>query len=161
MRHGKAESFATEDHRRRLTERGSREVRSAARWLAAEGFLPTHALVSSALRTQDTWADLAATAGIDLQPVIDDAIYSAGPDTALDLLRGVPADAEVVLYIGHNPTVASLAHLLDDGDADPAAFRAMTAGFPTAAMAVLEVHVPWPDLDAASARLVGFHPAVG
>src|SRR4051812_13019694 len=43
MRHGKAESFAPEDHRRQLTDRGVREVQDAGRWLADEGLLPTHA----------------------------------------------------------------------------------------------------------------------
>src|SRR3954452_9200137 len=161
MRHGKAESFAPEDHRRRLTDRGVREVQGAGRWLADEGLLPTHAFVSAAVRTQETWENLVETTGVDLAPVVDDAIYTAGPETALDILRGTPEDAEVVLYVGHNPTVASLANLLDDGDPDPEAFRAMTAGFPTAAMAVLEVQVPWSELDVASARLVAFYPRLG
>ncbi|MET0901855.1 MAG: histidine phosphatase family protein [Acidimicrobiales bacterium] len=161
MRHGKAEAFATEDHRRRLTQRGARDVHSAGQWLAQEDLVPTHAFVSSAVRTQDTWENLVDATGTGIQPVIDDAIYTSGPDSMLDILRGAPETAEVVLYLGHNPTAASLAHLLDDGDADPEAFREMSAGFPPAALAVLDVHVPWPELDAATARLVGFHSALG
>ena len=88
----------------------------------------------------------------------DDALYTAGPENAMDILRSVPDEAEVVLYVGHNPTAASLAHLLDDGDPDPASFRAMSAGFPTSAMAVLDVRVPWAELDAATGRLVRFYP---
>jgi phosphohistidine phosphatase len=158
MRHGKAESFAAEDHQRRLTERGAREVHAAGQWLAQENLVPTHALVSSAIRTQDTWENLVAATGTEIRPRFDDAIYTAGPDNAMDILRSTPEEAEVVLYVGHNPTAASLAHLLDDGDADPEAFRAMSAGFPTSAMAVLDVHVPWGEVDAATARLVGFYP---
>jgi phosphohistidine phosphatase len=161
MRHGKAESFASEDHHRRLTQRGVREVHDAGLWLAEEGLVPTHAFVSSADRTRDTWNNLVATTGARIEPVIDDSIYTAGPDIAVDILRGTPEDAEVVLYVGHNPTAASIAHLLDDGDPDPDAFRAMSAGFPTSAMAVLDVHVPWAELDAASARLVRFYPGLG
>jgi phosphohistidine phosphatase len=89
--------------------------------------------------------------------VVDDAIYTADPDSALDILRATAPEAEVVLYVGHNPTAASLAHLLDDGDPDPEAFRAMSAGFATSAMAVLDVHVAWAELDAATARLAGFY----
>ena len=75
----------------------------------------------------------------------------------IDVLRGAPEDAAVVAYVGHNPTAASLAHVLDDGEPDPAAFRAISAGFPAAAMAVLEVAVPWADLDAGTAHLLDFH----
>jgi phosphohistidine phosphatase len=161
MRHGKAEAFAAEDHRRRLTERGAREVYAAGQWLLAQDLVPTHAFVSSAVRTQDTWQGLVAATGASCEPVVDDAIYSAGPETVVDILRGAPEDAEVVLYVGHNPTAASLAHLLDDGDPDPEAFRGLTTGLPTSALAVLDVHVPWAELDTGSARLVGFHPGAG
>jgi phosphohistidine phosphatase len=161
MRHGKAESFANDDHLRRLTERGVREVRAAGQWLADEGLVPTHAFVSSAVRTQQTWGHLVDVTGADIEPVVDDAIYTASPESALDILRGTPKAAEVVLYLGHNPTASSLAHLLEDGDPDAEAFRGITAGMATSAMAVLDVHVRWADLDAASARLTGFYPGLG
>jgi phosphohistidine phosphatase len=157
MRHGKAEAFAPEDHHRRLTDRGAREAHDAGQWLAEQGLVPTHALVSSAMRARETWESLAAATGTAVAPQVEDAIYTAGPENVMDILRATPEEAEVVLYVGHNPTAASLAHLLDDGDPDPDAFRAMTASFPPAAMAVLDVHVPWADLDAATARLVGFY----
>jgi phosphohistidine phosphatase len=157
MRHGKAEAFAPEDHRRRLTDRGRREATAAGRWLAEQGFVPTHAFVSSATRTRQTWDALVAGSGATAEPRVEDAVYSADADSALDVLRDTPADAEVVLYVGHNPTAASLAHLLDDGDPDPGAFRAMSAGFPTAAVAVLEISVPWERLDVATGHLVAFH----
>jgi phosphohistidine phosphatase len=161
MRHGRAESFATDDHLRRLTERGVREVRAAGQWLDDEGLVPTHAFVSSAVRTQQSWQNLVEVAGTEVEPVVDDAIYTASPESALDILQGTPEAAGIVLFLGHNPTAASLAHLLDDGDPDPEAFRGISAGFSTSAMAVLDVHVPWADLGAAAARLVGFYPGLG
>ena len=161
MRHGRAEQFAAEDHQRRLTTRGVREARGAGEWLVDRGLVPTHALVSSAQRARDTWDGLAEVTGLGIEPEVDDAVYSASPESALDLLRATPADAEVVLLVGHNPTAASLAHLLDDGDPEPEAFRLMSAGFPPAAVAVLDVHVPWAELDTATARLVAFFPGRG
>jgi phosphohistidine phosphatase len=161
MRHGQAEAFAAEDHRRRLTERGRRQATASGEWLAERGIIPTHAFVSSSTRTRQTWRALVAGNGTPAEARVEDAVYSADADSALDVLRGAPPEAEVVLYVGHNPTAASLAHLLDDGDPDPAAFRAMSAGFPTAATAVLEVSVPWADLDAATGHLVAFHPGHG
>ena len=160
MRHGKAESFASEDHRRRLTQRGVREAHAAGQWLFEHELVPTHAFVSSAVRTQQTWEHLAEAAGPDIEPVVDDAIYTAGPESALDILRGTPEQAEVVLYVGHNPTAASLAHLLDDGDPDPEAFRGLSSGLPTSAMAVLDVHLPWPELGNTSARLTAYYPGL-
>lgn len=161
MRHGKAEPYGDDDQGRRLTSRGEQEAASAGRWLASQDLLPDHALVSSAARTRGTWEALAAASGCTLAPEYSDDVYAAHTDTAIDLLRTVPADASVVLYVGHNPTVASLAHLLDAGDPDPVAFRMVTEGFPTAAIAVLEVPVPWSELDAGSARLVAGYAGRG
>ena len=157
MRHGKAEAFAEGDHRRRLTDRGRREATAAGQWLADQGIVPTDAFVSSATRTRQTWEALVAGSGTPAEAHVEDAVYSADAESALDVLRQAPPAAEVVLYVGHNPTAASLAHLLDDGDPDPEAFRAMSAGFPTGAVAVLEISVPWADLDLATGHLVAFH----
>lgn len=161
MRHGKAEAFAPEDHRRRLTDRGRREATAGGQWLADRGIVPTDAFVSSATRTRQTWEALVAGNGTAAEARVEEAVYSADADSALDVLRGARAEAAVVLYVGHNPTAASLAHLLDDGDPDPAAFRAMSAGFPTAAIAVLEISVPWAELDVATGHLIAFHVGRG
>ncbi len=161
LRHGKAESFAEEDHRRRLTDRGRRASLAAGQWLAEQGIVPTHAFVSSAVRTRETWEAVVEGSGSSAEARIEDAVYSADADTALDVLRTAPADARVVLYVGHNPTAASLAHLLDDGDPEPNAFRAIARGFPPGAVAVLEVGVPWAELGSATGHLVAFHVGKG
>ena len=41
--------------------------------------------------------------------------------------------------IGHNPTMAYLAQMLDDGDGDAEAAAGMNEGFPTGALAVFAV----------------------
>jgi phosphohistidine phosphatase len=161
LRHGKAEPYGREDHGRRLIPRGERDAADVGSWLVSHGFAPTHAIVSSAIRTQMTWDRVAAGGDLSLSPEISDVAYGVGPESALDLFRAVPADTEVLLFLGHNPTVSSLVHLLDDGEPDPSAFRALTQGLPTCGTAVLEVGVPWADLDAATARLVAFHVGHG
>ena len=157
MRHGKAEAFAAEDHARSLTSRGRAEARSGGAWLADQGIVVTHAFVSSATRTRESWEALVEGSGCTVEPRVEDAVYSADAPTAIDVLRTSPEEAEVVLYLGHNPTAASLAHLLDDGEPEPEAFRAMSAGFPTGAIAVLEVGVPWGNLGEATGHLIAFH----
>ncbi len=62
-----------------------------------------------------------------------------------------------VLVIGHNPTMAYLAQMLDSGEGDPEASAGMTEGFPAAAVVVLEMDGPWAGLEMAGARVTGFH----
>lgn len=157
MRHAKAESWGESDAERRLSEQGTADAAAAGRWLAEQGFVPEHALVSSASRTQDTWDALAGGAGWSTTPTFDDGLYSAGPDTALDLMRETPADARTLIVIGHNPTVAFLAQMLDDGEGDPAASADMAGGYPTCALTVLAFTGDWSELDMASASVTAFH----
>ena len=157
LRHGKAEAFAAEDHQRRLTERGRLVSVSDGQWLATRGMVPTHAVVSSAVRAQETWAGVVEGSGSVAEPRVEDTAYTADTDTAVDLLSTAPADARIVIFVGHNPTAASLVHHLDDGDPAPDAFRALARGFPPGALAVLELAVPWSELGNATAHLAAFH----
>ena len=63
--------------------------------------------------------------------------------------------------VGHNPTMASLAALLDDGEGDDEAGNEMALGFPTSALAVFAYDGDWADLDEASASVVAFHVGRG
>ena len=161
LRHGQAESFAAEDHRRRLTDRGRRTSHATGEWLARRGMLPTHAFVSSAVRAQETWEAVVEGSGAAADTRVEDAVYTAGADTAVDLLSTAPADAQVVIFVGHNPTAASLVYLLDDGDPEPNAFRGLARGYPPGALAVLEVAVPWAELGPATGHLAAFHVSKG
>lgn len=161
MRHAKAEPVAATDHARRLAARGRLDAQEAGRWARAEGVLPDHAFVSTAARTHETWEAFCLGADLDLDPELDGALYAAGPDSAIELLRTAPEASATVMVVGHNPTMAHLVHLLDDGGADPVAFVQVAAGFPTSAVAVLEVAGAWSDLEMASARIVGFHVGSG
>jgi phosphohistidine phosphatase len=161
MRHAKAESYAADDKSRALTERGRLDALEAGQWLASRDLRPDHVVVSSAARTRSTWASVDEGLDVDVEAVYEDALYSAGPQTALDVIREVPADAKTVLVIGHNPTIAYLAHMLDDGSGDDVAFSEMSEGYPTAALTVLEVPGPWADLAEASAHITAFHVGHG
>jgi phosphohistidine phosphatase len=161
MRHAKAEAVAATDHERRLTARGVRDATEAGKWARSANVLPDHVFVSAAARTQETWSAFSAAADLDVVPEVDAALYSAGPDGALELLRTAPPDARTVLVVGHNPTMAQLVHLLDDGGADPDVFAAVSADFPTSAVAVLELSGGWRDLDLAGARIAAVHVGRG
>ncbi|WP_110183376.1 SixA phosphatase family protein [Nocardioides solisilvae] len=156
LRHASAESTAPTDAARTLTPRGRAEAAAAGRWLAEQRVYPQHALVSGAVRTRQTWEEAGAAAGWTLVPEVDDALYAAGPDAALDLVRAVPEETRTLLVLGHNPTIAYLAQLLQDGTGEPGLVAEMARGYPPATATLLAVEGDWADLDVAAARVVGF-----
>ena len=157
MRHAKAEQDGPTDFERPLATRGHRDASAAGAWLAAQGLSPDHALVSAALRTQQTWESVASGAGWSLSPDLDRGLYAAGPESALDIVRLVPDSATSLIVIGHNPTVAVLAQVLDDGTGDPSVGASMAGDFPTSAVAVYSYDGSWADLGEGTARLDAFH----
>lgn len=158
MRHAKAEPTAPSDHERALADRGRGDAEEAGRWLREQGIIPDAALVSGALRTRETWEHVAAAAGCDVAPEFSAALYAAGSDTAFDLVREVDDGVRNLLVIGHNPTMAYLVELIDDGDGDPdATTHMLTRGFPTCALSVFTVAGAWSDLGPGTGRLHAFH----
>jgi phosphohistidine phosphatase len=161
MRHSKAEQDGPTDFERPLADRGRADAVGAGRWLASEGFEPDHALVSAALRTRQTWEALSSGGGWDLTPDLDRGLYTAEPDTAVDLIALADDAVRRLVVIGHNPTMAYVAQLLGDGEGDPALEGELMAGFPTSAIAVFSYDGAWSDLGEGAARLVGYHVGRG
>ncbi len=97
----------TPDHDRPLNERGKAAAADLGDWLASRGYIPEEVLCSDALRTRKTWSGLApalpGTPILNLKP----ALYHAGPDVMLAVLRHAAADT--VMIIGHNPGIAEFA----------------------------------------------------
>lgn len=156
LRHAKAEPFARTDHERALTPRGQSDAAAVGRWLAQEALAPDYVVVSSAARTQETWQAVHRASGCAPVVTTDRSLYGAGTDAALEIIRSAPQDARSLMLVGHNPTMAYLVHLLDDGGADTETFIAVSAGYPTSALTVLSVATTWVDLDVASARIDRF-----
>lgn len=108
-RHAKSswDDPAMPDHDRPLNDRGRAAAVQLGVWLASRGYVPGEVLCSDALRTRKTWSGLApalpGTPILRLKP----ALYHAGPDVMLAVLRH--ADADCVMVIGHNPGIAEFA----------------------------------------------------
>ncbi len=100
----------TPDHERPLNERGKAAAADLGHWLASRGYTPGEVLCSDALRTRKTWSGIAPalppTAILHLKP----ALYHAGADVMLAVLRHATADT--VMMLGHNPGIAEFARLL-------------------------------------------------
>jgi len=150
IRHAKAEQFGPSDHERPLAERGRRDAASAGLALAEVGILPDQVLVSTALRTRQTAAEISAAAGWAVEQWFDSTLYDAGTDTVLELLHALPDETGTAVVVGHNPTMALTAHLLDDGAGVP------LGEFDTCAIAVFDVEGPWAGLDTAGGRVRAF-----
>lgn len=161
MRHAKAEGYAPDDHGRALTDRGGLDAEAAGRWALGLGLEPEVVLVSSALRTRQTWERFATGLGSGLDPTVEDALYSAGPESAMEFLRSLPEETRTAMFVGHNPTAGYLVQLLNDGEGDPDAVRAVGEGFPTSAVAVLAVPGRWADLEMGSCRILLSHVGRG
>lgn len=98
------------DHARPLNDRGIAASADLGGWLASRGYLPDQVLCSDSLRTRETWSRIAAALpgapDADLKP----ALYHAGPDVMLAVLRHAAGDC--VMMVGHNPGIAEFAHRL-------------------------------------------------
>ena len=67
MRHAKAEASAPSDFERRLTDRGHADAEETGAWLGGQDVVPDDALISAAVRTTQTWEDVASGAGWELE----------------------------------------------------------------------------------------------
>ncbi len=108
MRHAKSswESPGLNDHERPLNPRGQKSAAALGDWMRDCGLVPDQCLVSTAVRTQETFARLCL--GPSAEPV--SALYHASPETMLRVLR--QATGKTVLMVGHNPGISIFAQLL-------------------------------------------------
>ena len=79
-------------------------------------------LVSDAQRTLQTWDSVATKMpGFDGQVSIHEEIYTGGAAEVLALVHGVDAHLPVVLVVGHEPTISTLASALAGDESDASA----------------------------------------
>ena len=158
LRHAKsAYPAGVADHDRPLNGRGRRDAPVAGRLIA--GHVPhiDLALVSTAVRAQQTW-ELAATA-LDVADTRDvGELYLASPDIMLRRIRAVSAGTLVV--VSHNPGTEELAERLS-ANTDSPDYRRMLQKFPTAAFAVLTGDEPFSRWGYGSATLCAFEVGRG
>ena len=144
FRHARAEPKPADagDSARALDAVGRAEAVAAGTWLAARGYGPDVVLISPSLRTLQTWESVA-----DLLPkaallVIDD-LYDALPEEIVAAIEDVSEDARMVMVIAHNPGLQEVAvGLLSETPGSHVGLERVSAGFPTGAVAVLDMQDP-------------------
>jgi phosphohistidine phosphatase len=157
LRHAKAEPAETaeEDAERVLAPRGRRQARALAGWFRAKELAPERVLASPAARTRET-LDLVRTgfAGRpDLVVDFDPRLYLANWPVILERIRQVPEETNALMVVGHNPGMHELAVSL--AVMAPRRVRhALTAKFPTGALATFAIGRAWREFNRASIDLV-------
>jgi len=162
FRHAKAEQVVGKpDHERELTGRGRRDAQAAGQWLHDHELGAELVLCSDSTRTRQTWAAAVDGGACGETVEYDHAIYSGGPPAVLQSVREQGGAAQVVLVVGHNPTLATLASGLSEGDGSVQAHQCLADGFPTSSLAVLRFAGDWQALDLGTAVLDRCHTARG
>lgn len=162
IRHAKAQHPDDRaDHDRALAGQGRRDAPVIGRWLRSQDVAPQVAVVSSALRTRETYQLLAAELSAAPDPVVTDDVYYASAGDLLEIVRALPPEAEAAAIVGHNPGIGMLANALDDGDSTAGDTTRMRTGFPTSSVAVFTVEGDWSAVDPGGVRLVGYTVARG
>ena len=156
MRHARAEPYGPSDRERPLTRSGRRDAAVVGQWLAQQGFVPDHSLVSASVRTIETSTEVRQASGATVEPEVRADLYAAEAGDILAAITAVPDDVTSLLYVGHNPGVEALAAALA-GEGDRRALGTLLTGFPTSGVAVYDVPVPWRELHEGAARLADFY----
>lgn len=157
MRHAKAEPpRGKDDFQRALAERGRLAAPLAGAFLKTSELVAANVLVSSAVRTRETYALAAAAAGLP-PAAFENDLYLASSAGILGFVRRTPARAQSLMVIGHNPGLAELTlRLSDRAESDRAALEKAARKFPTASIAVFKVLTPWSEVGEGDCALKQF-----
>ena len=113
LRHAKSDWFsgADTDFKRPISKRGQRDLPLVA--AALRPFLTGKilCLVSSALRTRQTF-DLGASHWPEMTSHYEDSLYEASPAEIKQLIERKAAGIDTIIVIGHNPGLSMLVHEL-------------------------------------------------
>lgn len=151
LRHAKAEPRgALDDAARALATRGRDQATVIGQNLQDRLGQFDLALVSTALRTRETFRLLAQQVDVGAHEFLD-GLYEAGVEDVITAVRGIDPHVAHLLVVGHEPTIsATAAHL--HGGRDQLSSQ-VALGVPTATACVLEVQSSWADLDSGGATM--------
>lgn len=137
LRHAKSswKDAALADHARPLNKRGQHDAPLVGAWLQQQHLLPDFVLSSTAVRARDTARAVIDASGYQGEWRTLPQLYDAPPDAIVKVLQTLPASAQQVLLVGHNPGLEALA----------TALTGETVTLPTATLAQLLIPIThWP-----------------
>lgn len=158
IRHAKAEppSGTMSDHDRALTLAGRTSAAELGAVLLEAGLAPDVVLVSSAVRTQQTWKLMQGDlAGADVH--VEDELYETHVGGVHELLAALEGEPSIVAIIGHEPTMSATAAFYAGPDSDTPSMQRISQGLPTGNAATLTFEGAWADLEQHTATLNGIY----
>ncbi|HSA83245.1 MAG TPA: histidine phosphatase family protein [Geminicoccaceae bacterium] len=158
MRHAKSSWDRPDlaDAERPLAARGRKAAPLIARYLKEQRLIPDLVLCSPALRVRETWELMTPVLGGAVACRTLHSLYAAPPSRLVEPLRRVADEVRVLLVIGHNPGLGSLAAGLA-GAGPKKALERLRTKFPTGGLVVLTFEIErWAELAAGAGRLADF-----
>jgi phosphohistidine phosphatase len=124
--------------------------------MARHALVPNLALVSTSVRTRETWALCEPAFERPPPATFEDRIYEASPQAILAAIKETEPGVGTLLVVGHNPGLQELAALLvASGDVE--ARQRLKEEFPTSSLAVIDFALDdWGSLHPHAGRLVHF-----
>lgn len=139
LRHAKASwpEPGMRDFDRPLAPRGIDDARKIGTVMRAADYRPEKVVCSTALRTRQTWQQIAPQLDVsDQNLVFTDQLYDSDNACYIEAVHS-SHDAESVLIIGHNPMIEDVASALAAGGSD-SAMRRLSKGIPTSGLAIIK-----------------------
>ena len=157
FRHAKADRPADlVDHERPLSISGRKQAQKMGEYIGAHQLIPDLVIVSSAKRTQETWAQARSAGRLDTAHITEPRIYESSLDNLLEVIRQQDAKHASIMLVGHNPGMERLTTWLA-GACPEKALKRLEQGFVVGGLAVIDIPVEhWSVLDAQSGRLERF-----
>lgn len=139
LRHAKAEKIAPTDKERPLAAKGQDQSRQVKQWLDDKDLVLDFAVVSTSVRTRETFAGLRAPCTVNYS----EKAYNAPGYTLAQLVSECPDEATEIVVVGHNPGITELANdcgwqgIMSPGSAVLVEWQGHASEFETADIEVL------------------------
>lgn len=152
LRHGKSDQDTdVPDFERPLKKRGKRASTKIGAWMQARELCPDWIVSSPAERTAATSERVCEELGLGKEAFHQDKrLYASSVELFREVLSEIPATAERVLLVGHNPEMEQF--LIEMVGMANLPYRKKL--FPTATLAGLAMPDKWKKLQPESARLI-------
>ncbi|WP_417451991.1 SixA phosphatase family protein [Kordiimonas sp.] len=143
LRHAKSDwaNIGLSDHDRPLNDRGVKDAARMGRAFARLGVAPDLVICSTAMRARETLERVMAAGGFDWPVQYEPALYMAGMQNIVDIVRRDAGGCKRALLVGHNPGFHNTAiELIRTGDPD--LIHALDYKYPTGTFTDIEFDEP-------------------